>query len=162
MRKLFLDISTSVDGFVAGPSQTPDAPLGEGGERLHEWAFPTAAWLERHGRAGGEAGPDDELIRELRARTGAEIMGRDKFGGGPGPWGDDPPFGYPVFVLTHHEREPLTLGDTTFTFVTDGIESALEQARAAAGGKDVPIRGGESTQVVQSPRAAHLRYRVVR
>jgi dihydrofolate reductase len=152
MSELFIDISVSLDGYVAGPNQRPDAPLGEGGEQLHHWAFRTAAWREPHGREGGETGPDDQIIRELRQRTGAEIMGRGKFGGGPGPWdpewegwwGDDPPFGYPVFVLTHHEREPLTLADTTFTFVTGGIESALEQARAAAGGKDVLIGGGAS------------------
>ena len=150
MSQLFIDISISLDGYVAGPNESPDAPLGEGGELLHHWAFGTAAWRERHGREGGERGDGDQLIRESQSRTGAEIMGRGKFGGGPGPWdpewegwwGDDPPFGYPVFVLTHHEREPLTLGDTTFTFATDGIESAYEQARAAAGGKDVLIGGG--------------------
>ena len=150
MGNLNLDISMSLDGYVAGPDQTPDEPLGRGGEQLHEWAFATAAWREPHGREGGEAGEDDRLIRESLARHGSEIMGRGKFGGGPGPWdeewegwwGDEPPFGYPVFVLTHHEREPLTLGDTTFTFVTDGIESALEQARAAAGDRDVLIGGG--------------------
>ena len=150
MSETVIDISVSLDGYVAGPNQSPDEPLGEGGEQLHEWAIATAAWREPHGREGGETGPDDQILRESRGRFGAEIMGRGKFGGGPGPWdpewegwwGDDPPFGYPVFVLTHHEREALTLSDTTFTFVTDGIESALEQAKAAAGGKDVLIGGG--------------------
>jgi dihydrofolate reductase len=207
MSETVIDISVSLDGYVAGPNQSPDEPLGEGGEQLHYWAFHTAAWREPHGREGGETGPDDQILRESRERIGAEIMGRGKFGGGPGPWdlewegwwGDDPPFGYPVFVLTRHEREPLTLSDTTFTFVTDGIESALDQARAAAGGKDVLIGGGakvsqqylaaglvdevllhvapvllgggerlfenagtgklELTQVVESPRVTHLRYR---
>ncbi len=152
MGQLNIDITMSLDGFVAGPNQSRENPLGEGGEGLHEWAFATAGWQEAHGRSGGETGPEDDLAREMQARYGAEIMGRGKFGGGPGPWdrdepwngwwGDEPPFPYPVFVLTHHEREPLTLGQTTFTFVTGGIESALEQARAAAGEKDVLIGGG--------------------
>jgi dihydrofolate reductase len=153
MSETIIDISVSLDGYVAGPNQSLDEPLGEGGEELHGWAFGTAAWLESHGREGGDTGPDDQIIRSQLERAGAEIMGRGKFGGGPGPWdpewqgwwGDEPPFGHPVFVLTHHPREPLTLSDTTFTFVTDGIESALEQAKAAAGGKDVLIGGGADT-----------------
>jgi dihydrofolate reductase len=155
MSETIIDISMSLDGYVAGPNQTPDQPLGEGGEQLHHWAFATAAWREPHGREGGETGPDDDILRRSRERVGAEIMGRGKFGGGPGPWdadepwngwwGDEPPFGYQVFVLTQHEREPLTLSDTTFTFVTDGIESALEQAKAAAGGGDVLLGGGADT-----------------
>ena len=155
MSETIIDISVSLDGYVAGPNQTPDEPLGEGGEQLHEWALATAAWRESHGRADGETGPDDAIMRSQLERVGAEIMGRGKFGGGPGPWnedepwngwwGDEPPFHHAVFVLTHHPREPLTLSDTTFTFVTDGIESALEQAQAAAGGKDVLIGGGADT-----------------
>ena len=154
MSETIIEISMSLDGYVAGPNQRPDEPLGDGGEQLHEWAFATASWREPHGREGGDTGPDDQILREARGRIGAEIMGRNKFGGGPGPWdadepwngwwGDDPPFGYPVFVLTHHEREPLTLGDTTFTFVTGGIQSALDHARAAAGDRDVLIGGGAS------------------
>jgi dihydrofolate reductase len=109
------------------------------------------SFQERHGRGGGETNRDDEIAEEALANTGAVIMGRRMFGGGPGPWdeswegwwGDEPPFGVPVFVLTHHAREPLAMkGGTTFTFVTEGIESALEEARAAAGGKDVAIAGG--------------------
>ena len=152
MGQLNIHISMSLDGFVAGPNQSREDPLGEGGERLHDWAFRTASWREAHGREGGTTGPEDDLAREMQGRHGAEIMGRGKFGGGPGPWdadepwngwwGDDPPFPYPVFVLTHHPREPLTLGRTTFTFVTVGIEAALEQARAAAGDRDVLIGGG--------------------
>jgi dihydrofolate reductase len=152
MSQVICEISMSLDGYVAGPDQTIDEPLGRGGEQLHEWAFATRAWQASHGREGGEEGTDSRILEESRARVGTEIMGRNKFGGGPGPWdaenpwngwwGDEPPFGFPVFVLTHHPREPLTLGDTTFHFVTDGIESALEQARAAAGGKDVLIGGG--------------------
>jgi dihydrofolate reductase len=165
MAKLTLDISMSLDGFVAGPDQTLDEPLGKGGEQLHEWAFATKAWNESHGRPGGEAGADSEVIEELLRANGATIMGRRMFSGGQGPWeddpnadawwGDDPPFHHPVFVLTHHARDPVAKeGGTTFTFVTDGIESALEQARAAAGDKDVAIAGG--AKVAQQYLAAGL------
>ena len=155
MPRFFLDISMSLDGFVAGPDATLEEPLGKGGERLHEWALRLASWRSQHGLEGGETGPDDELSRELQARVGAVVMGRRMFSGGDGPWesdpnadawwGDDPPFHVPVFVLTHHEREPVVKeGGTTFTFVTDGIESALEQARAAAEDSDVQLSGGAS------------------
>ncbi len=142
MSKVRVHISVSADGYVAGPNQSEANPLGEGGESLHEWVFGLKAWREPHGKEGGEAGASNAVLEEATANVGAEIMGRGKFGGGPGPWGDDPwrgwwgddpPFHMPVFVLTHHEREPLTLSDTTFTFVTDGIESALEQAKAGGG-----------------------------
>jgi dihydrofolate reductase len=146
------DISVSLDGFVAGPNQTLEQPLGEGGEDLHEWIFGLKSWRERHGHEGGETGPDDDVMAEGIQRKGATIMGRRMFSSGAGPWeddpkangwwGDDPPFRHRVFVLTHHAREPLELGATTFTFVTDGVEAALEQARAAAGDKDVHIAGG--------------------
>jgi dihydrofolate reductase len=151
MSKVRVQISVSADGYVAGPNQSESNPLGEGGESLHDWVVALKSWREAHGKEGGEAGASNAVQEEAQANIGAEIMGRGKFGGGPGPWGDDPwpgwwgedpPFHMPVFVLTHHEREPLTLSDTTFTFVTDGIESALEQAKAAAGGKDVAIGGG--------------------
>jgi len=153
MSRLTFDITMSLDGFVAGPNAGFEHPLGEGGMRLHEWAFAMASWRESHGEPGGERGIDDEVYEESVAGTGATIMGRRMFSGGEGPWdgdpnadawwGDDPPFRMPVFVLTHHEREPLVKrGGTTFTFVTDGISSALEQARAAAGEKDVAIAGG--------------------
>ncbi|HEX8647790.1 MAG TPA: dihydrofolate reductase family protein [Thermoleophilaceae bacterium] len=154
-------ISVSVDGYVAGPNQGTDHPLGEGGEALHDWALPLRTFREGHGREGGETGPDDDVLRETFERPGAAIMGRKMFGGGPGPWDeswkgwwdDDPPFRYPVFVLTHHPREPLVFDNgTTFTFVTDGIESALEQARAAAGERDVQISGG--AQAIQQYLAA--------
>jgi|Tabmets5t2r1_1033131.scaffolds.fasta_scaffold20562_2 dihydrofolate reductase len=153
MTKVKIDITMSLDGFVAGPNPTVEHPLGENGERLHEWIYGLASWNESHGRSGGSTGPDDALVNEDLRSTGAYIMGRGMFGGGEGPWGDepwqgwwgdDPPFHAPVFVLTHHAREPLTLSDTTFTFVTDGIESALEQARAAAGERDVKLAGGAS------------------
>lgn len=153
MTRLTLDISMSLDGFVAGPNQTLDEPLGEGGGRLHEWAFALRSFRQRHGESGGVTGPEDEMVEETLGNTGATIMGRRMFSGGEGPWeddpnadawwGDDPPFHHPVFVLTHHAREPVTKeGGTTFTFVTDGTEAALEQARAAAGDKDVAIGGG--------------------
>ncbi len=148
---VLIDISVSLDGYVAGPNPSVEEPLGEGGEAVHEWVIGLASWREEHGKPGGEQNADDDVVRELRERQGAVVMGRNMFGGGPGPWGDelwegwwgdDPPFRMPVFVLTHHEREPLELGETTFTFVTDGIEPALEQARESAGNKDVLIAGG--------------------
>jgi dihydrofolate reductase len=151
MSKLRVHITVSADGYVAGPNQSLENPLGEGGEELHKWALPLRAWRERHGREGGDANASNAVMEESLVNVGAEIMGRGMFGGGPGPWGEDawpgwwgedPPFGMPVFVVTHHEREPLTLADTTFTFVTEGIESALDQARAVAAGKDVVIGGG--------------------
>ena len=153
MPKLRLKISMSLDGFVAGPSQSVDNPLGIGGMRLHEWVFPLAAWRAMHGEKGGEVNESTKVVEESLANIGATIMGRNMFGGHPGPWdakkpwsgwwGVNPPFHHPVFVLTHHTREPLKLeGGNTFTFVTDGIEAALEQARRAAGGKDISLAGG--------------------
>jgi dihydrofolate reductase len=165
MTRLVLDISMSLDGFVAGPNATLEEPLGRDGERLHEWVFELASWREPHGLAGGERNADSDVLQESIDRTGAVIMGRRMFSGGEGPWsddpkadawwGDDPPFHVPVFVLTHHARETVTKqGGTTYTFVTDGIESALEQARAAAGDKDVALAGGAS--VAQQYLAAGL------
>jgi dihydrofolate reductase len=154
MARLIADISMSLDGFVAGPNPTLEQPLGEGGERLHEWVFKLKSWRAPHGLEGGETGADDEVVTETLRATGAVIMGRRMFSGGDGKWendpnangwwGDEPPFHVPVFVLTNHAREPLRLKGTTFTFVTDGIESALEQARSVAGDKDVFIGGGAS------------------
>ena len=149
MPMLTLDISMSLDGFIAGPNQTLEEPLGAGGERLHEWAFAAQAWREAHGMEGGETNVDNEIIDEGLARVGATVMGRRMFSGGAGPWeddpnadawwGEDPPFHHPVFVLTNHAREPVQKeGGTTFTFVTDGIEAALEQARAATGDRMWP------------------------
>ena len=167
MGKLTMDISMSLDGFVAGPNQTLDNPLGEGGDGLHEWAFATTSWRERHGLSGGETNADSEVVEEGLRNTGATLMGRRMYSGGEGPWendpnadgwwGDDPPFGHPVFILTHHARAPVTKqGGTTFTFVTDGIEAALEQARAAAPDKDVLVAGG--ADVVQQYLKAGLLY----
>jgi dihydrofolate reductase len=155
MSKAIYETSMSLDGLTTGPNPRREEPLGDGGERLHEWVFPLAAWREPHGRSGGETGPDNDLLRESVASTGVVIMGRRMFSGGEGPWeeddnadgwwGDEPPFRVPVFVLTHHPRDPVSKqGGTTFTFVTDGIESALEQAGAAAGERNVGISGGAS------------------
>lgn len=153
MAHVHFDITTSLDGFVAGPDPSLDDPLGKGGMQLHDWAIATAAWRERHGLEGGETGTDFDVIAEGLARQGAIVMGRKMFSGGSGPWeddpngdgwwGDDPPFRQPVFILTHHAREPVQFENgTTFTFVTGGIEAALEQARDAAGDNDVLVAGG--------------------
>jgi len=204
-------LSISLDGYVAGPRQSPQHPLGEGGLRLHEWAFATSTWRAQHGRDGGEDGPDADVAAAAVLGIGAHIMGRRMFGGGEGGWdtswrgwwGEEPPFRAPVFVLTHHERAPLEMaGGTTFTFVTGGPQAALEAARAAAGELDVAVAGGASTvrqylagglldelhlhivpivlgagerlldgvgdlaleplEVVASPSATHVRYRVGR
>jgi dihydrofolate reductase len=158
------EMSMSLDGFVAGPDASLDDPLGRGGMDLHEWAFRLAAWRKPHGLEGGEVGPESALVEEHLAATGAVVMGRRMFSGGAGPWesdpnangwwGDDPPFRKPVFVVTHHAREPLELGATTFTFVTAGVEQAVADATTAASGKDVHISGG--ADVVQQAIRAGL------
>jgi dihydrofolate reductase len=163
MNSVTCQISISLDGFVAGPNQSMEDPIGVGGMRLHEWVFSTSSWRARHGQDGGERNADDDVADEVVQGVGAYIMGRKMFGGGGGHWdeswtgwwGEDPPYHVPVFVLTHHARAPLVMqGGTTFTFVTEGIEAALEQARAAAGDKDVAIAGGASA--VQQYLAAGL------
>jgi len=153
--KLRFRISMSLDGFVAGPSQSVDNPLGIGGPRLHEWAFALAVARAQNGLEGGEVNESTPVVEESLANIGATVMGRNMFGGHPAPWdakkpwngwwGVNPPFHHRVIVLTHYAREPLELeGGTAFTFVTDGIATALEQARRAAGGKDVSLAGGAS------------------
>jgi dihydrofolate reductase len=153
--KLRFKISMSLDGFVAGPNQSVDNPLGIGGMRLHEWAFGLTIFREQHDLEGGEVNESTAVVEESLANIGATVMGRNMFGGHPGPWdskkpwsgwwGANPPFHHPVFVLTHYNRATLELeGGTTFTFVTNGIEAALEQARRAARGKDVSLAGGAS------------------
>ena len=165
MGKTVVDITMSLDGFVAGPNPTLEEPLGANGEQLHEWVVRTKYWRERHGLDGGEEDEDSEVIREGVSSVGASVMGRKMFSGGSGPWesdprshgwwGDEPPFHSPVYILTHHAREPEEMqAGTTFFFVTDGIEAAVEQAHAASGGRDVAIAGGAN--VIQQALAAGL------
>ncbi len=152
MSKLRFNITMTLDGYVAGPNQSVDHPIGEGTEHLHDWLFNTKAFHEMHDGDAGEAGINNDVVRETLENVGATIMGRNMFGGGPGPWreqpwngwwGDNPPFHTPVFVLTHYARGTLVMRrGTTFHFVTDGIGYALEQAKAAAEGKDVSLGGG--------------------
>jgi dihydrofolate reductase len=145
MGQVHVDITMSLDGFIAGRNDGPELPLGERGEQLHEWVYDLASWREIHGLEGGRTGRDAEVLAEAFERTGAVVLGRRMFDNAHG-WGDNPPFHMPVFVLTHEAREPETKeGGTTFTFVSDGIEAALDQARGAAGDKDVSIAGGANT-----------------
>ncbi|HLK88758.1 MAG TPA: dihydrofolate reductase family protein [Polyangia bacterium] len=155
MSKLRLQISISLDGFVAGPDQSALDPLGKRGMLLHQWVFPLRAWRAPHGMEGGETTASTPVIEEIQANVGATVMGRNMFGGHPGPWDpqhpwngwwdETPPFHHPVFVVTHHARPPLALTGTTFHFVTGGIEAALAEARRAAGGRDVALGGGAAT-----------------
>jgi dihydrofolate reductase len=149
------NLAVSLDGYAAGPDQDVDNPLGVGGPRLHEWVFRTAYGRAMFGLEGGEEGVDQDFMARGDVGIGATIMGRNMFGPIRGPWGDadwtgwwgdEPPYHHPVFVLTHHPRPPIPMaGGTTFHFVDDGIEAALERALQAAGGKDVRIGGGPST-----------------
>jgi dihydrofolate reductase len=157
-------LSISVDGYLAGPSPSLEDPLGTGGMQLHEWVIRLEAWRKQHGLEGGEVDIDTRLVEEAVRGIGAVVMGRKMFSGGEGPWkndpnssgwwGDEPPFHAPVFVVTHHPREPLELKGTTFHFVTDGVETAVAQARDAAGSDDVSIAGG--AMIVQECLAAGL------
>jgi dihydrofolate reductase len=165
MSKLRCQISISADGFVAGPNQSEENPLGEGGERLHDWVVSLAAWRELHGKTGGEVNESTSIMEESIENVGAGVMGRNMFGpvhGGDwgdeqwyGWWGDDPPYHNDVFILTHYSREPVKMnGGTTFHFVTDGIEPALARATEAADGRDVRLWGG--AQAIQQYLAAGL------
>jgi dihydrofolate reductase len=157
MAKVKAQISVSLDGYSAGPNQGEEHPLGEGGEDLHEWVIKLASWRESHGREGGEGeeNPSNAVMEAVQANVGAVLMGRNMFGPVRGPWGEsawngwwgeEPPFHAPVFVLTHHERDPVEMeGGTTFHFVTDGVAAAVERAKEAAGGKDVSVGGGAAT-----------------
>ena len=143
MPKVHADMSMSLDGFVAGPNAGPQNALGDGGHRIQQWLYDVESWRERQTLEGGQTNQDDEVFKERSSRNGAYVMGRRMFDEGEVGWPDPPPFRAPVFVLTRHAREPwVRQGGTTFTFVTDVIESALEQARAAAGEKDIQISGG--------------------
>jgi dihydrofolate reductase len=152
-RRIRFHVAVSLDGYMAGPDQSEENPLGVGGMDLHRWLFELEAWRRQEGQQGGEVNASTPVVEEAQSNVGAVVMGRKMFGGGPGPWradppwkgwwGDNPPYHTPVFVLTHHPREPLEMeGETTFFFVTDGIQSALEQARRAAGRQDVLVGGG--------------------
>jgi dihydrofolate reductase len=144
--KVFVDVGMSLDGFIAGPNGGPDNPMGGASPRIHGWIFPLATFHERLGWPGGATGPDDDLVKEVFARSGANIMGRRMFDEGEVAWPENAPFRTSVFVLTHKPRDPWPRpGGTTFYFVTDGIESALEQAREAAGDLDIRISGGAAT-----------------
>ena len=165
MSKLRCHISISLDGFVAGPNQSDENPLGEGGEQLHDWVVALGAWREAHSKQGGEANASTPIMEEAGENVGASLMGRNMFGppsGGDwgdadwkGWWGDNPPYHHDVFILTHHARDPVEMeGGTTFHFVTEGIERALERAKDAAGGKDVRLWGG--AQAIQQYLAAGL------
>jgi dihydrofolate reductase len=158
-------LAISLDGYVAGPDQSEENPLGVGGMALHEWVFDLEAWRRQQGLEGGIVNASTPVVEEAQSNVGAVVMGRNMFGGGHGPWsedplwngwwGDDPPFHAPVFVLTHHPREPQVMeGGTTFVFVTDGIQAAFERAKEAAAGRDVLLSGGAS--VVQQYLAAGL------
>lgn len=147
--------SLSLDGFGAGPDQSLENPLGVNGMALHEWAFKTRTFRAMFGQEGGETGVDDQFAARGFENIGACIIGRNMFGPVRGPWPDEhwkgwwganPPFHVPVFVLTHYARAPIVMaGGTTFHFITDGIEAALRQAKAAARGKDIRVGGGVST-----------------
>lgn len=145
------NLAVSLDGYSAGPDQSADHPLGRGAARLHDWVFATRYGRHMLGEPGGEIGVDDDFLRRGDREIGATIMGRNMFGPIRGPWldedwrgwwGEEPPYRHSVFVLTHHPRPTLNVGATPFHFVTDGIESALEQAFAAADGQDVRLGGG--------------------
>jgi dihydrofolate reductase len=174
MGQVKVELSMSLDGFVAGRNPSLEEPLGAGGERLHEWVVRLASWRAPHGLEGGETGPDDDIFAESLASTRAVVMGRKMFSGGSGPWaddpnadgwwGDDPPFHAPVFVVTHHPRDKVEKsGGTSFAFVTDGVEAALDRARDAAGGGDVLIAGGADVaqQALAAGRVDRLQLHVV-
>ncbi|MFD8303908.1 dihydrofolate reductase family protein [Streptomyces sp. NPDC059690] len=143
MGEVIARLAMSLDGYIAGPESGREHPLGIGGERLHSWVFGLRSFREMQGREGGRTGPDDDLIAEHVRRPGAVVMGHGMYVTGEIPWGDEPPFHAPVFVVTHHARPSVPKeGGTTFHFVTEGPERALELARQAAGEKDVSLAGG--------------------
>ncbi|WP_248909963.1 dihydrofolate reductase family protein [Halocatena marina] len=160
-----VDVSMSLDGFIAGPNDSQENPIGDNGERIHEWVFDLASWRERQGLDGGASNRDSKIVAESFENVEAAVMGRRMFDNDDGPWGDDPfaghwgddpPFGIPVFVLTHHTREPLEMDNgTTFHFVTSSIERALERAKQAAGNGDVEIVGGANV-IQQFVEAGHV------
>ncbi|HEY7036555.1 MAG TPA: dihydrofolate reductase family protein [Thermomicrobiales bacterium] len=163
MAKVAADISMSLDGFITGPDDSPEHGLGIGGERLHQWLFDLESWREPHGMTGGKSGTDADVLAETFDRAGAIVLGKRMFDFADG-WGEEPPFHMPVFVVTHDAREPLVKqGGTTFAFVNDGIERALDQATAAAGDKDVLVAGGASViqQVLRAGRLDEIQIHLV-
>jgi dihydrofolate reductase len=143
MTVVFVDVGISLDGFIAGPNGRAGNPLGDGGTRIHQWIYPLAAFQSRMGLSDGVTGPDNDVVEAVFVRTGAYVMRRHMFDEGEVGWPEEAPFHAPVFVVTHQRRDPwVRPGGTTFTFVTDGFESALKQARSAAGGRDVRLSGG--------------------
>lgn len=143
MGNVFVDIGMSLDGYIAGPNGGPENPMGGAAARIHKWIMVVESWRQSQSMDGGETSQDNDIAAETISRAGAYVMGRRMFDEGERVWPDPPPFGAPVFVLTNQPREPWPRqGGTTFHFVTDGIESALDQARDAAGDKDVRISGG--------------------
>ena len=156
MRAFRFQVAISLDGYIAGPHQSVENPLGVGGMDLHRWLFDLEVWRASEGQEGGDVNASTAVMEEAQANIGAVVMGRNMFGGGPGPWqedppwegwwGDDPPFHTPVFILTHHPRPTIRLkGGTTFHFIDASPAEALEAAQEAAGGLDVRIGGGAST-----------------
>lgn len=142
-QELFFDITMSLDGYIAGPDDSAEHPIGLDGELLHEWIINLRSWRETHGLEGGDDSEAGDELRALIDSTGATIMGHRMFEMGFPSWGDTPPFHQPVFILTHHPRDPIPMqGGTTYHFVTDGPEHALQLAREAAGNKHVHISGG--------------------
>lgn len=146
MNRVVVDLSMSLDGFITGPNDGIELGLGEGGERLHDWIIGGKANQSGASPRTSAIGSNCEVMDEAYETTGAIVMGRRWFDIGEMPWGDDPPFQVPVFVLTHRVRETIKKGKTTFIFVTDGIQSALEKAKAAAGNKDVSVGGANVAQ----------------
>ncbi len=173
MGTVFANVSISLDGYIAGPNDSRENPLGDGGEQLHEWMVDTESWKDQHGHDGGETNRDSEIVAESNENVGAAIMGRRMFDNDEGPWGDDPfegywgddpPFAVPVFVLTHHPREPLEMdGGTTFHFVTDGIERALKRASDTVDDEDIEIVGGATViqQFIEAGLIDELQLHVV-
>jgi dihydrofolate reductase len=165
MGDVVLDITTSVDGYVAGPNPTLEQPLGERGFELHEWLFQLKSWRAQHGMDGGEEGDDSATVEAALSTVGAQVMGRRMFSGGSGPWeddpnaaswfGDDPPLRVPVFVVTHHARELQDFANGTRYAFVEGVEAAVAQAREAAGDRDVRVAGGADV-ATQALRAGLL------
>jgi dihydrofolate reductase len=164
MGKVVFDVTMSLDGFTTGPHDDVEHPLGIDGERLHQWLFDLSTWREHVGLSGGETNQDAEVAADYFETTGTFVMGKRMFEVGLKPWGDNPPFHLPVYVVTHHAQAPLVkAGGTTFFFVTEGVERALQQAQASAGDKDVSIAGGANIaqQLLRAGRADEMQIHVV-